>query len=150
MEKFHRVSNLFTMPNLLLACLQRQMGKHRNPQKHISKVRAEKVKNEWQEKQNAELNTVYNTYKSIIYMYVDGYLCPFVLLPSYVEIRNILCALYDHFRVSLEHVIPAMFTVPFLGIELFHTGCKVSKETAMRRVLQFDKNPFKILIIQEI
>lgn len=144
MEKFHRVSNLFTMPNLLLACLQRQMGKHRNPQKHISKVRAEKVKNEWQEKQNAELNTVHNTYRSIIYI------CPFVLLPSYGEIRNILCALYDHFRVSLEHVIPAMFTVPFLGIELFHAGCKMSKETAMRRVLQFDKNPFKISFTSEI
>lgn len=75
MEKFHRVSNLFTMPNLLLACLQRQMGKHRNPQKHISKVRAEKVKNEWQEKQNAELNTVHNTYRSII-----QYICIWILM----------------------------------------------------------------------
>lgn len=134
MEKFHRVSNLFTMPNLLLACLQRQMGKHRNPQKHISKVRAEKVKNEWQEKQNAQLNSVYSTHRC---RYVDGYLCPFVLLPRYVEIRNILWVL-DHFRVSLEHFIPAMFTVPFFGIEHFHKGCKLLKETAMRRVLQFD------------
>lgn len=94
-----------------------------------------------------ECRTEYSTqYIQKYHIYVDGYLCPFVLLPSYVEIRNILCVV-DHFRVSLEHVIPAMFTVPFLGIELFHTGCKMSKETAIRRVLQFDKNPFKILFI---
>lgn len=95
--KSFRVSNLFTMPNLLLACLQRQMGKHTgiHTKTHFeskSRERERETRIERKKKQNAELY-VPQTYilYTLYYTYVDGYLCAFVFAPKICRnIRNIL------------------------------------------------------------